>query len=141
MIPTTPVRRVVATAYVVVVATVATVGFTTGSTAAILLAATLSLPASVPAMIGFYLVYGLLAQLPGANPDSSSGSMSCTAAGDCTDSSSGDLATWFVVVTDGIGILGLTVAAVLNVVLVRMMWRGRRVRGSASASARTRSGA
>ena len=133
--------RVVAAAYVVVVATIATVGFTTGSTAAILLAAALSLPASVPAMIGFYLVYGLLAQVPGANPDSSSGSMSCTAAGECSGSSSGDLATWFVVATDVVGILALTVAAVLNVLLVRMVWRGRRVRGSASASARTPSGA
>ena len=133
--------RVVAAAYVVVVATIATVGFTTGSTAAILLAAALSLPASVPAMIGFYLVYGLLAQVPGANPDSSSGSMSCTAAGECSGSSSGDLATWFVVVTDVVGVLALTVAAVLNVLLVRMVWRGRRVRGSASASARTPSGA
>jgi hypothetical protein len=116
--------RVPATAYVVVVAAVATVGFTTGSTAAILLAGALSLPASVPAVIGFYVVYGLLAQLPGANPDGS-----------------GDLAAWFVVVTDVVGILALTVAAVLNVLLVRTVWRRRRVRGSASASARTPSGA
>lgn len=131
--------RVVAAAYVAVVAAVATVGFTTESTVGILLAAALSLPVSVPAIVGYYVVYGLLAQVPGANPDSSSGSMSCTAAGECTSSSSGDLATWFVVVTDVVGILALTVAAVLNVVLARMVWRG--VRGSASASARTRSGA
>jgi hypothetical protein len=133
--------RVVAASYVVVVAAVATVGFTTASTAGILLAGSLSLPASVPAIVGYYLVYGLLAQVPGANPDSSSGSMSCTSAGECTGSGSGDLAGWFVVVTDVVGILALTGAAVLNVLLVRMLWRGRRVRGSASASARTPSAA
>ncbi|GAA4701105.1 hypothetical protein [Nocardioides conyzicola] len=133
--------RVAAAAYVVVVATVATVGFTTGSTAGILIAAALSLPASVPAIVGYYLVYGLLALVPGANPDSSTGSMSCTAEGVCSGSSNGDLATWFVVATDAVGIVALTAAAVLNVVLLRMVRRGRRVRGSASASARTPSGA
>jgi hypothetical protein len=134
--------RTAGAAYVLVVAAIAAVGFSTESTSAILLAGLLALPASVPAVMAYYVVYGLLAQLPGANPDSGSGSASCTPSGECHGSSTGDLATWFAIVTDVAGILALTVAAVLNVVFVRMLWRSRRgVRGSASASARTRSGA
>jgi hypothetical protein len=136
------VGRLAQSAYVLVVAAIATVGFTTGSTVAILLAGLLALPASVPVAVGFYLVYGLMALVPGASPDSASGSASCTANDECHSSSTGDLATWFAIVADAAGILALTVAAVLNVVFVRMLWRRRRgVRGSASASARTRSGA
>ena len=134
--------RIAAGAYVATVAAFATLGFATESTAAILLAGLLAVPASVPAGIGYYVVYGLLAQVPAANPDSSSGSASCTASGECHGSSTGDLATWFVLVTDTVGVLALTLAAVLNVALARLLWRRRRgVRGSASASVRTRSGA
>lgn len=122
--------------YVATVAVVASIGFATGSTAAILLAGLLALPSSVPAIIGYYVVYGLLAQVPGANPDSASGYETCTPIGECDGSSSGDLATWFVVTTGVIGVLALTVAALLNVALVRVLFRG-----SASASGRTRTGA
>jgi hypothetical protein len=128
--------RIVAAAYVATVAAIATIGFTAGSTAAILLAGLLALPASVPAIIGYYIVYGLLAQVPGANPDTGSGYEACTPIGECDGSSTGDLATWFVVTAGVVGILALTVAALLNVVLVRVLFRG-----SASASGRTRSGA
>ena len=69
--------RFSAAAYVLAVAATATIGFGTGSTAAILLAGALTLPTGVPAIIGFYLVYGLLALVPGANPDESSGWSSC----------------------------------------------------------------
>jgi hypothetical protein len=131
--------RVLALAYVGTVATVATIGFTTESTAAILLAGLLALPTSVPAVIGYYVVYGLLAQVPGANPDSSSGSMSCTPDGACHGSSTGDAATWFGLATDTAGILALTAAALINVALLTAI--RRRLRGSASASDRTRSGA
>jgi disulfide bond formation protein DsbB len=133
------VRGPVRTAYVLTVATVATVGFTTGSTAAILLAGLLALPASIPTAVGFYLAYGLLALVPGASPGSSSGSATCTPAGECHESSTGDLATWFVVATDVAGILLLTTAALLNVAFVGIL--RRKLRGSASASDRTRSGA
>ena len=118
-------------AYVLVVAVIATIGFTTGSTAAILLAGVLALPTSAAAIVGFYLAYGLLALVPGANPGSSSGSATCTPAGECHESSTGDLATWFVVATDVAGILLLTAAAVLNVAFVRRI--RRKLRGSASA--------
>jgi hypothetical protein len=133
--------RIVPVAYVATVAITSTIGFSTGSTAAVLLAGALALPASVPAIVGFYLAYGLLALVPGASPGSSSGSATCTPEGACHESSTGDLAAWFVVTTDVAGILLLTAAAVLNVAFVRRLRRRRRIRGSASASARTRSGA
>jgi hypothetical protein len=111
---------------VLTVAAIAAYGFITESTAAILLAGLLALPTSVPAVIGYYVVYGLLAQVSGANPDNSSGSMSCSSAGDCHGSVTGEPATWFVLATDMTGILALTVAAVVNVALVWLVIRPRR---------------
>jgi hypothetical protein len=105
--------------YVLGVATVSTVGFTTGSTPTILLAALLALPSSVVAIPAFYIAYGLLALVPGANPSSSTGSGSCTPNGDCQVSTTGDPAAWFTFATEGIGILALTAAALLNAVVLR----------------------
>ena len=64
-------------AYVLVVAVLAAWGFVTGSTALILAATALALPAGVVAIVGYYVLYGLLGVVPGANPDSASGS-SCS---------------------------------------------------------------
>lgn len=126
--------------YVLVVAAIATYGFSADSTAAILGAGALALPTSILAMIGFYVVYGLLAQVPGANPDSSSGSSSCSSSGACHGSSSGDLASWFVLTTDITGILALTVAAALNVALVVILLRrpGRHPSGDQAQPSRDR---
>jgi hypothetical protein len=125
-----PLRRLRPTlaewAYVLTVAVVSTFGFTTESTAAILLAAFLALPSSVPAVIGYYIAYGLLAQIPGANPSSSTGSGSCSADGDCQTSTTGDAALWFTITTDVVGVLALTGAALLNVVVLRSLIAGRR---------------
>ena len=87
-----------------------TCGFFGGSTGLILTAAALALPTSVVTIIGFYVVYGLLALVPGANPSNSAG----------------ELAPWFVVATDAIGVLALVVAALLNLVLLRMLINRRR---------------
>jgi hypothetical protein len=114
--------------YVLVVAGVATFGFTTESTAAILFAAFLTLPLSVAAVPAYYIAYGLLAQLPGANSSSSTGSSSCTAAGECHSSSTGDVAAWFALTTDIVGVLALATAAVLNVVVFRSLCVARRTR-------------
>jgi hypothetical protein len=103
------------------VAALATVGFATGSTAAILAAAALALPSSIVALPAFYVVYGLLALVPGANPSAGSGSGSCTPGGECRFSSTGDLAAWFSVTTDIVGIVALTGAALANLVLLRLL--------------------
>ena len=105
--------------YVLVVATTAAAGFVTGSTAAILLAAFFALPASILAMPGYYFAYGVLALVPGANPSSSSGSASCDPDGSCQGFVTGEPTVWFTTTTDVLGILALTGAAVLNVVLAR----------------------
>ena len=120
-------RRVVPeSAYVLAVATIATLGFTTESTASILIAVLLALPTGAPALIGYYIAYGLLAQVPGANPSSSSGSAGCSADGVCHESSTGDAALWFTHTTDLLGILALTAAAVLNLVFLRILVAKRR---------------
>lgn len=113
-------------AYVLTVAAVATGGFATGSTAAILTSAALALPTSIVAVPGYYLAYGLLALLPGANPSRGSGSGGCSPGAGCHASTSGDLAPWFSVTTDVIGVLALTAAALLNVVLLRTVAHRRR---------------
>lgn len=99
--------------YALGVAALATNGFTTESTAAILLAAAATLPMSLVALPAYYVAYGLLAQVPGANPSTSS------------TSASGDLAPWFAVTSDVLGVLALTAAALLNVaILVSVTARG-----------------
>jgi hypothetical protein len=115
--------RLVAAAYVATVAALAGAGFAHESTAAILLAAALAFPSGVAGLVSFYLAYGLLALVPGANPSTSSGTASCTADGVCISSSVGDAATWFVVTTDVLGVAALVAAAAANVLLVRLVLR------------------
>ena len=123
--------RLFATLYVLGVAATATVGFTIDSTATILIAAFLALPSSVLAVPGYYLAYGVLALVPGANPSSSTGSASCSPDGSCQEISTGEPAAWFPIATDTLGILALIAAAVLNVVLVRaVMARSRQSRAT-----------
>jgi len=111
------------------VAALATFGFIQGSPGPIVLAAVLALPASIVAVPCYYLVYGLLALVTGANPSSSSGSGSSAAArGSSTTVTTDDMATWFAVTTDVLGVLALTAAAALNVLLVRAVLSRRRDR-------------
>lgn len=114
--------------YVLGVAAVSTLGFTTGSTPTILLAALLALPSSVAAIPAFYIVYGLLALVPGANSSSSTGSGSCAPNGDCQVSTTWDAAAWFTLATEAVGILALTAAALLNAVVLRNLIAARRTR-------------
>ena len=106
--------------YLAAVAILATAGFVQGSPGPIVLAALLALPASIVAVPCYYLVYGLLALVTGANPSSSSGSgSSSSAGGSSTTVTTDDMATWFAVTTHVLGVLALTVAAAVNVLLVR----------------------
>ena len=117
------------TTYLAAVAGLATVGFVQGSPGPIVLAALLALPASIVAVPGYYLVYGLLALVTGANPSSSSGSGSgSTAGGSSTTVTTDDMATWFAVTTHVLGVLALVVAAALNVLLVQAVLSRRRGR-------------
>jgi hypothetical protein len=112
--------RLLEAAYVLAVAGVAAWGFTADSTAAILAAVVLALPCGIPALVGYYVAYGLLALVPGANPSSGSGSGSCTAEGVCQQYTTGDLAPWFAHTADVVGILALNAAAAVNVMLLRL---------------------
>ena len=118
------------TTYLAAVAGLATAGFVSGSPAPIVLAAVLALPASIVAVPCYYLVYGLLALVTGANPSSSSGSGSGSSAagGSSTTVTADDTATWFAVTTHVLGVLALVVAAALNVLLVRAVLSRRRGR-------------
>jgi hypothetical protein len=107
--------------YVLVVAVTAAVGFITDSTRTILLASLLALPASLFALPGYYFMYGMLAWVPGANPSSSSGSVSCAPDGTCHGSVTGQPAAWFLITADALGILALSGAALLNVVVLRLL--------------------
>ncbi len=120
-----------ATGYVLAVAAAATAGFATGSPVPILIAAAASLPASLLSMPMFYLAYGLLALVPGANPSSASGSgSSSTADGVVTSHTTGDPAAWFNATTHVAGVLLLAAGAVVDVVLVRSLVASRRRRGT-----------
>jgi hypothetical protein len=119
------------TTYLAAVAGLATAGFVQGSPGPIVLAAVLALPSSIVAVPCYYLVYGLLALVTGANPSSSSGSGSGSSAspgGSSTTVTTDDTATWFAVTTHVLGVLALTVAAALNVLLVQAVLSRRRGR-------------
>ncbi|MGZ4482739.1 MAG: hypothetical protein ACXVXE_08880 [Nocardioidaceae bacterium] len=106
-------------AYVAAVAVPAAAGFTTGSTWPILLAAGLALPASLLALPGYYLAYGLLALVPGANPSAGTGSGRSLPGGGTVTTVTGTPAAWFTTTTHLLGILALAAAAVVNVLLLR----------------------
>lgn len=115
--------------YVAVVAACATSGLVGHTAWPVLLAATISLPAAIVTLPGYYVVYGLLALIPGANPSSSSGSGSADAGGHLTSTVlTGTQATWFTLTTAALGVLLLTAGAVVNVVLVRVLVARRRGR-------------
>jgi hypothetical protein len=105
--------------YLVGVTFIAGLGFATDSTPTILLAALLSLPASVITLPGYYMAYGLLALVPGANPSVSTSSSRYS-------STTGELATWFLVTTSVLGVLAFTVAALLNLLALRFLTARRR---------------
>jgi hypothetical protein len=105
--------------YVLVVAVLAALGFITDSTSPILISAMLSLPASLIALPGYYMAYGLLALVPGASPSASSSSSRSA-------STIGDPAAWFLLVTDVVGVLAFTSAALLNLLALRILTTRRR---------------
>lgn len=113
--------------YVVAVALIAAVGFTEQSVWLILFAALLAVPASIVAVPCYYLAYGFLALIPGANASSNSGSATFAPDGRMlTTVSTGMPATWFTITTVVLGILALTVAAFVNVLLLRALAARRR---------------
>jgi hypothetical protein len=111
--------------YVIGVAVLAAVGFAGDSAWPILLAAALALPASLVTMPAFYVVYGLLAQVPGANPDHAGGGSRMAVHGTVVTWSYGDPAAWFTHTTDVLGVLLITAAAVVDVAIVRALARRR----------------
>ena len=116
------------TTYLAAVGGLATAGFVQDSPGPIVLAAVLALPSSIVAVPCYYLVYGLLALVTGANPSSSSGSGSSAADGSSTTVTTDDTATWFAVTTHVLGVLALVAAAALNVLLVQAVLSRRRGR-------------
>lgn len=116
-------------AYVTTATWCATLGFIDGTTWPILLAAAISLPASIVTLPGYYVLYGLLATVPGADPSSSSGSGSVDTGGHLLSSvTTGTPAVWFTITTLVLGILALAVGAFANVQLTRVLAARRRRR-------------
>ncbi len=106
--------------YVAGVTVLAGVGFIGDTPWPILLAALLTAPASIVALPAYYLVYGLLALVPGANPTASSGSATGGAPGPAQSTEVvGATASWFTSATHLLGIATFAGAAVLNVVIAR----------------------
>ncbi len=111
--------------YVLVVTVLAAVGFLGHNPVPIIAASALALPCSPALVAGYYLLYGLLAQIPGANPNTNSGSGTTLPDGSVVSTTVGEQATWFAVTTPILGILALTLAAYLNVVIVGSIRAGR----------------
>jgi hypothetical protein len=113
--------------YVLVVAVIATVGFTEQSPWPIVLAGLLAFPASIVTVPCYYFAYGVLALIPAAKPSSSTGFATSPADGrTLTSVITGTPAAWFTITTFVLGVLALTVAAFLNVLLLRALAARRR---------------
>jgi hypothetical protein len=128
-IPAVPCVRLTARSslYVVAVASIAAVGFTEQSPWPILLAAILAVPASIVAVPCYYLAYGFLALIRAAKPSNVSYSAAFALDGRRLASvSTGMPAAWFTITTFVLGILALTVAAFVNVLLLRAVSARRR---------------
>ena len=123
--------------YCVAVSGTAAVGFVGHWPWAIGVAALLALPASLVTVPAYYVVFGILALVPGANPSTSTGSgISTPGAGQLT-ASTGGAAAWFTTCTGIAGVLALVVAALLNVALVRAFASRRGQRGGLSRAGRS----
>ena len=116
-------RWVAEAAYVLCVAAVAAWGFYTDSTATILLAVLLALPMGGPALVGYYVAYGLVAGVSGANPDVARSGGAVHAQRWLRVLHHGRAGGWFLHTMDVIGVLALAAAAVLNVILLRSTHR------------------
>lgn len=112
--------------YVVAASLIAAAGFTEQSPWPILLAALLTVPASMVAVPCYYLAYGFLALIPGANPSSNSSSTTVAPDGSMVTVITGMPAAWFTITTFALGILTLTIAAYVNVLLFRALAARRR---------------
>ena len=121
MLPAPSVRPTLrSSAYVVAIVLMATAGIIEQSPWPVLLAGLLTVPACFAAVPCYYIVYGVLAQIPGANPSSSTGYEYQSAPGaKIVSVMTGAQATWFVITAQALGILAFAVAAILNVLLLR----------------------
>jgi hypothetical protein len=115
--------------YVVAASLFAAVGFTEQSPWPILLAALLTVPASMVAVPCYYFSYGFLALVPGAKPSSVSSSTTFAPDGRMVTVTKGMPAAWFTITTFALGILALTIAAYVNVLLFRALAARRRIKG------------
>ena len=80
-----------------------------------------TLPSSVVTVPAYYAASGVLAQATGGNASQSAGSGSCSPAGACEGSASGSPSPRFNDTTKTFGTLALVVAAVMNVVALRIL--------------------
>jgi hypothetical protein len=87
-------------------------------------------------LVGYYMAYGLLSQVSGANPDVVRSGGRCTPNGGCESINTGEPADWFLQTMDLVGVLALAAAAVLNVLLLRMLTARRRNRSKSPANPR-----
>jgi hypothetical protein len=118
--------------YVAFITVIASVGIIEKSPWPVLVAAFLTLPASIAVVPCYYLIYGMLAQIPGANPSSNTGYEVQNADGTTiTSVTTGAQAPWFVVTTQAVEIIAFTFAAVLSVLFLRALAARREGTGGA----------
>jgi hypothetical protein len=114
--------------YVAAVTVMAAVGFVAETPVPILLAALLTLPASLVALPSYYLTYGLLAWITGANSETSSGYGGGSADGSVTWSVvMGGPPAWLTLTSGLLGVLALTAAAVTNAAVLQAIRERRQV--------------
>ena len=120
---------VASTLYVIATGLLASVGFALANPWPILLATLITLPSSIIALPAYYLAYGLLSQLSGANPSTSSGSGSVSSDGAVTSTISIAMpAEWLTTLTPILGVGAIVAAAIANVFITRTLAAQRKRR-------------
>ena len=115
-----------ALSYVAAVMLLAAVGFATGQALLVGIAALVTLPVGIAAVPMIYLMAGVMAFVPGANPSQASGSGYAGPHGHVVVTQTGQPASWYLVSIDVVGVVVLVLAAVANVLLLDLLVRRRR---------------
>ncbi len=114
-------------AYVALVAALVAMGMVLQTPAPFIVAALLTLPSSIAAVPLYYVLYGVTALIPGANPSSSSGEGGSTPGGGSVSVVTGEPALWFTVSMGVLAVIVMAAAAYANALAIKAI----RARGTA----------
>lgn len=105
--------------YVALIAALVAAGMLLQTPGPFIVAAVLTLPASIAAIPLYYVLYGVTALIPGANPSSSSGQGTSTPGGGSVSVVTGLPAPWFTIAMGVLAVIVMAAAAYANALAIK----------------------